>query len=101
VVLDLSLHNESKFSTSPRTVTQSPGALPSNYAAANWRIKRSCLRLFGGDFAVFPDANRRAMHEHSVACNLGGAMEDAPDNGRRFFAGLRFSFLFFGDLRQN
>ena len=48
----------------------------------------SRLRLFGDDFAVLPDVDRRAVHARGLARDLAGAAQRTADGGGEFFCFL-------------
>jgi hypothetical protein len=49
---------------------------------------RFSLRLFGDDFTVLPDVDRRTVHARGLACDLGGPAQGTANGGGEFFCFL-------------
>ena len=77
-----------------------PGAGYLHHRSQKKRLN-SRLRLFGDDFAVLPDIDRRTVHKRGLARDLGGAAQRAANGGGELFATLQFVSSFRGDLSKN
>jgi hypothetical protein len=67
----------------------SPGLRkPRSFGRTLRRQRTQWLRLFGDDFVVLPDVNRRAVHASSLARDSCGAAECADDGVGEFLARL-------------